>query len=141
MKYIFISCIALLLSLPVFSQYNITISIDNIRNDKGLIYFALYNCPDDYNNEANHKRSGSVRPEKGSVSFTLYNLPKGVYGMSVLHDENMNKKMDFNLLGIPKEGFGFSENPGLRVGAPNFDAIKFELKENTSININLRYIF
>ena len=32
----------------------------------------------------------------------------GIYGISVIDDENNNGKMEYNLLGIPKEGFGFS---------------------------------
>jgi uncharacterized protein (DUF2141 family) len=36
----------------------------------------------------------------------------------VLHDENENKKLDRNLLQVPKEGFGFANNPHVFLAAP-----------------------
>ena len=36
---------------------------------------------------------------------------------SLLHDENENSKLD-TMLKIPKEGFGFSRNPAIRMGPP-----------------------
>ena len=37
------------------------------------------------------------------------------------HDENDNKKLDTNLIGIPKEGFGYSKDAMGRFGPPKFD--------------------
>jgi uncharacterized protein (DUF2141 family) len=38
-------------------------------------------------------------------------IPSGTYALVVLHDENMNGKLDTNWLGVPKEGYGFSNDP------------------------------
>jgi uncharacterized protein (DUF2141 family) len=51
-------------------------------------------------------------------------------------DENDNNELDFNLIGIPKEGYGFSNNVG-QFGAPEYVKAKFIIKENTAINIAL----
>ena len=45
-----------------------------------------------------------------SITVVFENLKPGKYAVSVLHDANKNKDLDKNKLGIPKEGFGFSNN-------------------------------
>jgi uncharacterized protein (DUF2141 family) len=48
------------------------------------------------------------------------NLPPGDYGVAAIHDENSNAKLDRNFFGIPKEGFGFANNPHVGLGPPAF---------------------
>ncbi|WP_232279356.1 DUF2141 domain-containing protein [Psychromonas ingrahamii] len=50
----------------------------------------------------------------------------GKYAMAVIHDENTNGKLDTNLIGVPKEGFGFSNNAKALLSAPSFSAPSFE---------------
>ena len=50
----------------------------------------------------------------------------GVYALSVIHDENGNGRLD-RFLAIPREGFGFSRNPRIRMGPPRFDETRFEV--------------
>jgi uncharacterized protein (DUF2141 family) len=60
-----------------------------------------------------------------------------------MHDENSNKDMDQNKIGIPKEGFGFSNNARISLGPPSFDKVKFEIQpgtKDTRISIDLRYL-
>lgn len=56
------------------------------------------------------------------VHLTFARVPPGDYALLVFHDENGNSKMD-TMLGIPREGVGFSRNPKLSFGAPRFDAV------------------
>lgn len=49
-------------------------------------------------------------------------VPPGDYALLVFHDENSNSRLD-TMLGIPREGVGFSRNPRIRFGAPGFDAV------------------
>lgn len=56
------------------------------------------------------------------VHLTFARIPPGDYALLVFHDENGNSKMD-TMLGIPREGVGFSRNPKLSFGAPRFDAV------------------
>ena len=69
------------------------------------------------------------------------NLDSGTYGISVLDDENVNNRMDYNFIGIPKEGFGFSNYFHTGLSKPHFDKFKFEIKKGkvALIDIRLRY--
>jgi uncharacterized protein (DUF2141 family) len=69
-------------------------------------------------------------------------IPPGTYGISILDDETGNGIMEYNFLGMPKEGFGFSDYYHTGLTLPKFDAFKFDLEEDLkkSINVRIRYI-
>ena len=77
-----------------------------------------------------------VKVSKSEEVITFSDLPDGEYAIKLFHDENDNKKLDFNMLGIPKESYGFSNNVG-QFGQPDYKEAKFTVKENTMIDINL----
>jgi len=56
------------------------------------------------------------------ASVSLGELPPGSYAIAVVHDANGNGDMDFDLLGLPKERYGFSNGARPRLGPPSFDA-------------------
>ncbi|MFK7754021.1 MAG: DUF2141 domain-containing protein [Sedimentitalea sp.] len=62
----------------------------------------------------------------GAATLTVKDLKPGTYGIAVFHDQNNNTELDRNLLGAPKEPFGFSNDPKIGFSAPGFDAFKFE---------------
>lgn len=67
-------------------------------------------------------------------------LPVGGYAIAVIHDENANAKLD-TLMGIPREGFGFSRNPAIHFGPPKFGAARFALDAaGTQQDIRMRYL-
>lgn len=66
-------------------------------------------------------------------------LPAGPKGIRLFHDANDNGKMDTNFLGIPKEGYGFSNNVKGTFGPPSFERWLFDFEENTRISIQLNY--
>jgi uncharacterized protein (DUF2141 family) len=68
-------------------------------------------------------------------------LKPGKYAFKYFHDENNNnKKMDTNVIGIPKEGYGFSNNAKGRFGPPDFKDTIFEIKNDTTIICTINYI-
>jgi uncharacterized protein (DUF2141 family) len=45
-------------------------------------------------------------------------------------------------MGIPREGFGFSRNPRIRMGAPSFDECRFTVgAEPARQAITMKYLF
>jgi uncharacterized protein (DUF2141 family) len=81
-----------------------------------------------------------IDPQTLIAQVTLKNLPRGVYAVSVFHDENMNGRLDKNVLGIPKEGYGASNNPRKSMGPPKFAEAKFQLDQPEKVlEIKLLY--
>ncbi len=67
-------------------------------------------------------------------------MPPGDYAVAAIHDENRNAKLDRNLIGIPKEGFGFANNPPVRWSAPAFRAAVIHVTcPVTDVPIHLQY--
>jgi uncharacterized protein (DUF2141 family) len=71
--------------------------------------------------------------------IVIENLKPGKYAFKFFHDENMNDKLDTSWMGIPKEGFGFSNNPSMTFGPPSFDKTIFELSESLLIKSKPKY--
>ncbi len=81
----------------------------------------------------------TVPASVGEVRFDA--LPVGTYAVAVIHDENANKKLD-TMMGIPREGFGFSRNPAIGFGPPKFAAARFTLdRDGAEQDIRMRYLF
>ncbi|MGA7857196.1 MAG: DUF2141 domain-containing protein, partial [Terracidiphilus sp.] len=61
-----------------------------------------------------------IAPGERQATAVWENLPPGDYGVVAIHDENRNHKLDRNIFGWPKEGFGFANNPHVALSAPPF---------------------
>lgn len=67
-------------------------------------------------------------------------LAPGEYSVLVIHDENRNGKLD-KAFGMPREGFGFSRNPAIRMGPPRYDDVHVSVPAGLSAHaIKLKYL-
>ena len=108
---------------------SVTINITNLENNKGSVLVALYNKADNFPHDAARNAVGrkKVAIVNKTATITWTDLPPGRYAVALLHDANNNMKMDYNMLGMPKEGYGFSNNAKGKMSAPGFDKAAFEL--------------
>ncbi len=110
---------------------SITVKINNLDNDKGFVYVSLFDSEETFLN----KGIRSVKTEiKNNSCFVVFeNVPEGTYAISLFHDENSNRKLDSNFLGIPKEDYGCSNNAKGFMGPPKWEDAKFEVKNSSII--------
>ena len=131
----------LFLLLPVFSQTDcILVTINSIRSTKGVVRYALYNEKNEYNSHTDIFKEGLVEVHGSTVRILIKGVPDGTYAISVLHDENNNGDLDMSAVGIPKEGFGFSNDAKVTFGPPKFESAKFVKKGETAIRVKMRYM-
>jgi uncharacterized protein (DUF2141 family) len=105
----------------------LVVRVENIKDDKGQIGVALYNTESDFMKK---QFAGKFAPaKKEGVEVVFENLPPGEYAVSIMHDSNANGKIDTNFMGIPKEGYGFSNNVMGSFGPPSFEKAKFKLAD------------
>lgn len=70
-----------------------------------------------------------------------YKLDPGTYGITLLDDENKNGEMEKNVIGIPKEGFGFSNFFMEKKKKPSFSDFKTNIKgEGDKVQIKVKYM-
>lgn len=120
----------------------IHVQVLNIRNSKGTVACALFDSPHGFPTEyllsATNIMVIKVRKLQARCDFE--DIPPGKYALAVIHDENMNGKLDVNVLGIHKEGYGFSNDPKSGPRAPSFSDASFSYNgENLEMTISLHY--
>lgn len=115
--------------------FDLTINISGLNSDKGTLLVGIYNKKENFLKNQYKGDIAKIEDKKSVVVFKK--LPKGEYAVSFVHDENNNKKMDTNFLGIPKEDYGCSNNARGFMGPPKYDDAKFQLEENKEIVIKI----
>lgn len=118
----------------------VEIDVTKLRSSKGVLRICLTSDPANFpacTDDADALKR-SIPASQHSIRFEA--LPVGTYAAAIIHDENANRKLD-TMLGIPKEGFGFSRNPRIGFGAPRFAAARFVLGSNgAEESIVMRYL-
>jgi uncharacterized protein (DUF2141 family) len=118
----------------------LTITVKDLRNHDGQLIFGVFKTSDGFPTDSKKAVNWQVKKiDADKVTFTC-ELPPGKYGASVLHDENKNDKMDKNVAGIPKEGYGVTNNPKPRFRAATFDESTFTLPaDGKTLTISVQY--
>ncbi len=123
--------------LGIKAQNSLTVNIENIPSAKGNVEIGLFNSEKGFLKEGSQFIKKKVKVIGNSLKYTFQNLPKGNYAVAVFHDENLNNKCDTNFIGMPTEGFGFSNNFRPKLSAPKFNQTKVFVENNKNIHINL----
>lgn len=119
------------------SAATLSVTVKNVANTKGVVVVSV--C----DKESFKADCTLIQTEKavvGPVVVNFKDVAPGKYAVKVFHDENENKKMDRNFLGIPKEAYGFSRDARGHRGPPEFDAAMIEIKDGANeISLVLDY--
>jgi uncharacterized protein (DUF2141 family) len=127
--FVFLICI----SNASLSQYKLNIEIVEIRNSTGNIMLQLF----DENKKVLTQEQSPIQANR--CSFSIPNLKPGKYAVRYYHDENLNGKMETNLVGKPTEGYGFSNNITGKFGPPPFEKWLFEINGDKMIMLKPTY--
>lgn len=126
----------------VLSQNN-EVVFSGIRSSKGQIILKIYRDSKSYENDQACKVLYFKKTDlvKGTMKVKFHLTP-GEYGFALCDDENNSNVMNFNILGIPTEGFGFSNYYHSGMSSPKFSSFKLTVKENevNKVNMHIRYL-
>ncbi len=119
---------------------DLEVDVGSLRSSRGQLRFCLTADAGNFPTCADNARAiaRSVAAGQGKVRFDA--LPRGNWAVAVIHDANGNGRLD-TFAGIPREGFGFSNNPPIRFGAPSFAESRFRLDgAATAQQVRMRYL-
>jgi uncharacterized protein (DUF2141 family) len=116
---------ALLLSTEAYAA-TLTLELQNLRTKTGHVFISVSADAETFKGKGRPAAAQRVAVTGERLTVTFPDLAPGTYAVSLFHDANGNGKLDTNLIGIPTEGYGFSNNVGAR-GRPRFDEAKFTL--------------
>ena len=120
-----------LLSAQSGGQATIILKLTGLRSAKGQVKIAVFNSPEKWLGEQ-PIYSSTINVDGQSVTWRIKDVPYGDYGVAVFHDENSNGKMDKNVLGMPLEPYGFSNNVRVTFGPPKWERAKFSVNGSTA---------
>jgi uncharacterized protein (DUF2141 family) len=109
-------------------RLTLKLTVSNIKNAVGDIYIAVYADEATYMKDRFAEAIAPIETE-GTLDVEI-KIPKGTYAITIFHDENGDAKLNTNFVGIPKEPFGFSNNPKMMFGPPNFKEASFDFTED-----------
>jgi uncharacterized protein (DUF2141 family) len=126
---ILIACLpALCISsfLPA-TEEGLTITVAGLRNHRGYVLLSLFKDGAGFPGDP----AKAFRKEKSAISgnqvvIHFPGIPAGNYAIVILHDENDDMKMNTNWLGLPREGYGFSNNVMGSLGPPAYNRASFK---------------
>lgn len=119
----------------IVNAANINIKVTNIKNTKGVLRVGVINKEKDFPYDAYKGKKVPINGDSVNVQFT--GLESGEYAVVAHHDENSNDKLDKNVLGIPLEGYCFSNNAKALTAPPKFKYAKFMLDKSFSQTIKM----
>jgi uncharacterized protein (DUF2141 family) len=136
MKQFVVPWILMLMPFPSIGQ-DLEITVKNVGNDKGVLMVGLFNSEKTFTTHP--WKADKSKAKAGVVRIIFHDVPSGEYAVSIFHDENENGLLDSNFMGIPKEGFGFSNDAMGTFGPPTFRKAKFTQAGSKVISVTMKY--
>lgn len=117
----------------------LTVKVTGIKKNKGEIACALFKTPEGFPMDLSKSQLIWMAADSGEVNCKFTELTPGDYSLSVAHDENGNKKVDTNFVGMPTEAWGVSNNIRPLMRAPRWQEAQFTVSsgQNKSLNIQI----
>ncbi len=137
-----LSVILLLLasiSAHTIASATLTIKLTDVKSTKGHLMLLLCNKEKAWMKEEGSIIRFIVRADSLTAEGLTFHLQPGEYAISIIHDLDGNQKLDENILGVPVEPFGFSNNPLITTGPPDYEDCTFENSEGeNAITIKMK---
>ena len=119
----------------------LNVVVSGVRNGDGVIAVTLY--ADDSSKFLVKRGSlyvGRTDASTGVTRSCIFVPKPGVYALALYHDENRDGKFDRTGVGLPAEGYGFSNNPATLAGLPTFKSVRLAVpKSGLTTRVTMKY--
>jgi uncharacterized protein (DUF2141 family) len=133
------SLVSAALKVAASSSGEVRVEIATLHSSKGHVLCTLFESEDAYRQLRPAMRV-AVDPIQPVTTCIFREVAPGAYMISAVHDENDNGRLDKGLFGVPKEGYGVSNNRTYALKGPDFTASVVPLGDGlNNISIRLRY--
>jgi len=123
------------------SENRLRVRIVGLRNNNGNVCCSLFSSSEDFPTNRDLLAKTVTAPILDGTAICEFTaIAPGTYAVVLFHDENSDGKFNRNWLGMPKEGFGFSNDALARWHAPSFNAASFPFVSGISeILVHIHY--
>ncbi|MBB5340739.1 aldehyde dehydrogenase family protein [Tunturiibacter gelidoferens] len=122
------------------TETHFTIDVHLTQQAQGELAYLVFASPSGFPGDRDKALRHGFLPIPSNAQHLRIDtdLPPGIYAVTVYEDLNSNHKLDHNLIGLPREPVGVSNNPPARFGPPHFDECSFHLGDTAqTITITL----
>ena len=140
--YLAIACMLVLPAMSLSAQ-EVEVTITGLKTAKGQIVIGVFKDDPTFQKEDAFLSLKFEKKEIKNGEMKIgFKMEPGLYGLTLLDDEDNSGLMEYNLIGIPKEGFGFSDYYHSGIKKPKFDAFRFTLEKDQKkkIIVKVRYM-
>lgn len=119
----------------------LSIELTNVRSTKGQLFIFIYNYENQFpDNPFKYYTIDKSEIKNNRIMVNIPQLNKGNYAISIIDDENKNDDLD-RFLGIPTEGYGFSNNIRPLLSIPDYNELIFLLdKKWMKLKLSMQYV-
>ncbi|MBT5519863.1 MAG: DUF2141 domain-containing protein [Rhodospirillales bacterium] len=119
---------------------DLTVQVSGLRSDQGDVHMAVYNTPATFPDSDGMLHEVQTPIHQGMARYHFTNLHPGVYAIAIFHDENSNNDFDTNFIGLPLEGYAFSNDAQVFFGPPSFEEAQIQLSpDGSETHIEMTY--
>lgn len=130
-------CLALWGSCGPALAAELHLTISNVIPGAGQIMIQVLDSAAALDDQASPVAAFVLPATAERLRLSTSALQPGTYGIRVMHDRNGNGRMDNNILGIPREPWGFSNNASGSFGPPSWEAVSFRMQGTVTQEIRL----
>ncbi|MGV6862248.1 MAG: DUF2141 domain-containing protein [Putridiphycobacter sp.] len=144
MKYLklllFFGLVLGLQSSQKLSCCNLNINFTNIRSNEGNLFVFVYTYKNQFPHEPyKHFKVNKKQVVNGKLKARISNIQlTQTYAISIIDDENENNDLD-RWLGMPTEGYGFSNNITPFLSLPDYESIELQSEPQQDLEIEVQY--
>jgi uncharacterized protein (DUF2141 family) len=125
---------------PATGVHRLVVDVGKFRNTRGFLGCRLFSSADGFPESGKDVVEVRVPIAGATTRCEFHNVSAGIYAIAVMHDENDNRRLDKNFLGLPTEGYGVSNNKTYAMSSPKWSESTFRVgARDVSLNISLMY--
>lgn len=136
-----LACVALAHTPPLRADgLDVIVEVEGLHSARGEVRGALFGSADDWTHEGREIATCRATIVGARARCVFRDVAPGHYAAALLDDENADGRMERDFLGIPREGYAFSNDASPGLGPPSFDAARFRHERgDTHLVVHTRY--
>jgi uncharacterized protein (DUF2141 family) len=117
----------------------VELRVEGVASTQGTVYASIFLQAEGFPGDKGMAFSYRAVPaQNGTVVLFFEEVPAGEFVVAVLHDADGNEELSFNLLGMPKEDYGFSRGARAMFGPPPFEKAAVSLQPGESKKLTVK---
>lgn len=132
-----LALLAVAVSAGAANAATLVVTVHGLRNDRGHIRIGVCRKAEFLSEACAFHAVIPARP--GDITASIPGIMPGLYAVAVYQDEDDSGRLKRNFLGLPKEDLGFSRNPALGMGPPDFADSALMIGGNSRVSVTLHH--